>query len=114
MNPTDINSLIGKVLLIGVTLLDKNENVLEQIQVFGPIKRIDGNGVVIKRNVSGADLVIPPDFENIHKAKTGEYKLRSTGEVVIDPDFVSSWTVHCANSEMVNSYHQNGFLGYIK
>ena len=110
----EVGSLIGKILLIGITLLDDEESLLEQIQVYGPIEKIDANGIVIRRNQSGSKFSIPADFEHVSKADPGEYRLRSTGEIVIDPDFLSSWTVRSANKESIEKYREFGFSGYEK
>jgi len=37
---------------------------------------------------------LPPDLRAFQDAPPGEYRLRSTGEVVVDPDFISSWTIN--------------------
>ena len=86
----NIDSLLGKILLIGITVLDDNEELISQIQVYGPVIRSNADGIVVRRNQTQNEFTIPPDFENLTTAKPGEYKLRSTGETVIDPDYLSS------------------------
>lgn len=108
----EIGNLIGKVLLVGITFLDDDEELIGQVQVFGPITRVDGNGVVIKRNGNGAKFSLPPDFSNILPADEGEYRLRSTGEVVVDPDYLSSWTVRGAKPGILEEYADRGFPGF--
>ncbi|WP_139042153.1 hypothetical protein [endosymbiont of Riftia pachyptila] len=108
----EINSLINKVLLVGITLIDKDNNVLKQIQVHGNIVRVSSDGISIINNNTNKEFTIPADFENITEASPGEYKLRSTGEVVIDPDYISSWTVHNADENSVDLYESVGFGGY--
>ena len=108
----DIDSLKGKVLLIGISFIDNNEELIEQIQVYGEIAHINGDGITITRGDNGAEFTVPPDFENIHKANPGEYTLRSTGEVVVDPDYLSSWSLHCADREKIAEYTKKGFIGY--
>lgn len=109
----EVSDLIGKVLLIGITLLDDNEELIEQFQVFGEIIRCNSDGVVIHKNGTNQEFTIPPDFENITLAQPGEYKLRSTGEVVTDPDYISSWTVNNSSHERAEEYKKIGFVGYI-
>jgi hypothetical protein len=109
----NIDRFTGKILLVGITLLDENEELIEQIQVYGPIIRIDEKGVIIKRNGCGSEFGIPSDFNNINEAKPGEYKLRSTGELVVNPDYISSWTVNKATKNSVDEYSKSGFIGYV-
>lgn len=109
-----IDSLLDKILLIGITVLDDSEELITQIQVYGPVIRADADGIVIYRNRAQSEFTIPPDLENVSEAKPGEYNLRSTGETVIDPDYLSSWTVHCGNQEQAKQYSEVGFSGYRK
>lgn len=113
-NMKSIDSLLDKILLIGITVLDDNEELITQIQVYGPVIRADADGIVICRNQTQSEFTIPPDFENVSEAQPGEYNLRSTGETVVDPDYLSSWTVRCGNKEQVKQYSEVGFSGYRK
>jgi len=113
-NMKSIDSLLNKTLLIGITVLDDNDELITQIQVYGPVIRSNADGIVICRNQTQSEFTIPPDFDNVSEAKPGEYNLRSTGETVIDPDYLSSWTVRCGNKEQVKQYSEVGFGGYRK
>lgn len=110
----EISSLIDKVILIGITVLDKNDELITQIQVYGPVIRVSAEGIVIKRNVTSAEFAIPPDFEHVIEAEKGEYRLRSSGEVVVNPDYISSWTLRSGNEEDIEYYTNFGFKGFIK
>ena len=80
---------LGKVILVGITYTDPDDEVVGQIQWHGIIEAVEP---LLQIRVSGSDEVrtLPPQVQN---AGPGEYKLRSTGEVVTDPDFLASWTV---------------------
>lgn len=84
---------LGKVILIGVTRLSPDGvTVLRQEQLFGVVAVVDEqSGVTIERQGvhAGERLILPPDLSLFKAASPGEYRLRSTGEVVIDPDFIS-------------------------
>jgi len=43
----------------------------------------------------GADeaFTLPPDLGAFDRAQPGEYRLGTNGETVVDPDYVSTWTV---------------------
>ena len=43
---------------------------------------------------SGEEEWLPPHLEAYQEAAEGEYRLRSTGEVVVDPDWLCTWTIH--------------------
>ena len=86
-------SFIGKHLLIGMTYLDSEDNLIEQKQFHGKIVRINEcEGIVIQLSNSSEEYMLPPDLDSLRAAPKGEYRLRSTGEVVVDPDLLTTWT----------------------
>jgi len=88
-------SYIGKHLLIGITYLDHDGNFIEQKQFHGNIVRInEPEGIIIKLHGSGQEYKLPPDLNALHEAPKGEYRLRSTGEIVVDPDLLTIWTLN--------------------
>jgi len=36
---------------------------------------------------------LPPDLRSLKPAPAGEYRLRATGEIVRDPDYLATWVV---------------------
>ena len=87
--------LPGKMVLIGITYLRPDRSVLEQIQMFGRIEVADsvvGIVVALEGKRGGTKYTLPPDTRGIREAAPGEYALRSTGEVVVDPDYVVTYT----------------------
>lgn len=89
----DEKELKGKVILVGMTYYTKDDVFVEQKQFWGTITSVYDNTIIVKQN-NGEEFSIPNDKTAIEKAKPGEYKLRSTGEVVVDPDFLSTWNVN--------------------
>ncbi|MFX1535690.1 MAG: hypothetical protein ACFFDI_15865 [Promethearchaeota archaeon] len=85
---------IGKYILIGITRLDNEGNIIRQDQYHGIFEAMDDQCIYIRLTNSGEVFTLPPDLSAFQKAEPGEYRLRSTGEVVINPDFTVVWTVH--------------------
>lgn len=85
--------LLGRRVLVGITEVSATGEFLDQRQFVGRIIAVSpSNGIRLQRpDASYYDL--PPDHRALKRARKGEYKLRSTGEVIVDPDFVSSWTL---------------------
>jgi hypothetical protein len=88
--------IIGKTLLIGITYCHPDGSVREQKQLHGIAVEADPNrGVSIAcqgENI-GRRYTVPPDFRSLQPAEPGEYRLKSTGEIIKDPDYTSSWTI---------------------
>jgi hypothetical protein len=83
---------VGKTVLIGITDLDGDGKPIKQRQFFGTIREISvKNGMVITAKNDSTHLALPPDLSTLLPAKPGAYHLKTTGEVVIDPDFLTTW-----------------------
>lgn len=91
-------SFVGKHVLIGMTYLDHAGTFLEQKQMHGTILRADAKKgfEVALINQNGERFWLPPDLRSFEEAAPGEYRLRATGEVVVDPDLICTWTVNRA------------------
>ncbi len=88
-------ALRGCSVLIGITRASAES--LEQEQMFGVITSAnarDGFEVALQGSRNGEVYWLPPDVRNFFPAQPGEYRLRSTGEVVVNPDFTTTWTIN--------------------
>jgi len=94
LDPKNVEKYLGKRLLVGITYKKHDGTLIEQKQLHGTIVRINDNeGIVLRLHGSDEEFRLPPHFESLEPAVSREYRLRSTGELVIDPDFVATWTV---------------------
>jgi len=87
-----LEELVGKYVLIGITRLDHTGEFIRQEQYHGRVTYADRS--IRIRLSTGRDYELPPDTRSFRRAAPGEYRLRSTGEMVVDPDFTTSWTVN--------------------
>ena len=94
LDPDEAAALIDKHVLIGLTYVNHADEPVEQKQVHGRIIRAaKSEGIIVALEPSGEELALPPVLDAVHPAAPGEYRLRSTGEVVIDPDYTATFTV---------------------
>jgi hypothetical protein len=62
--------------------------------VFGIVTVAErGRGICVKSETDGSEFWLPPDTRGISPAEPGEYRNRTTGEVVTDPDYTAAWTL---------------------
>ncbi len=92
-NEITFDDLIGKVLLVGITYYTHDNEYIEKKQLYGTVTEANENGIRVRQK-DGTDFTLPPDLGSTKRARQGEYKLRSTGEVVVNPDFLATWTVN--------------------
>lgn len=87
-DPELAKSYIGQHLLFGISYLDHEGNLLKQEQNHGEIIEITAQVINVKLRGSEQILALPPFVNELEPAASGEYKLRATGEVVINPDLI--------------------------
>lgn len=91
--------LIGKVLLVGITYYTKENEVLEQKQFYGTVVEANESIIRIKQK-DETEFSLPPDLSSTKRARPGEYKLRSTNEIVVNPDFFATWNLVKPNNPL--------------
>lgn len=93
---TFASALVGKHVLVGVTYTSKSGEFKSQDQFHGIVQKVDPKDGILLSLKGGRDgewRWLPPDTRAFSKAPKGEYCLRSSGEVVKDPDYTSTWTI---------------------
>ena len=88
-----LSVMVGRRLLVGITFLDESGNVTNAQQFCGRVLEVADGVVVVERPGEPEPAVLPADVAAYRKAQSGRYTLRDTGQIVIDPDFVSTWQV---------------------
>lgn len=84
--------LDGAVVLVGMTYHEPSGPRDEQF--FGTVIATDQTeGVTLRPggSRSGEIFRLPPDLRAFFPAEAGTYRLRQTGEVVVDPDYTVVW-----------------------
>lgn len=96
-NQDEADLLVGQYVLVGITYTASDGiTVKSQVQCHGRITKADEQGVAIAcegKTWGGQTATLPPDLRAMSAAAPGEYRLRSTGETVKDPDLLMTWTV---------------------
>jgi hypothetical protein len=95
-------SYLNKTVLIGVTHLrsvDGEDKVISQEQKFGTVSAWNLNVGIEVTLKSNEVLNLPPDATLLQPSDFSEFHLRSTGEVIHNPDFVTIWNVYHPEQE---------------
>ena len=87
-----LDDLIGKVLLVGVKYYTHDNEFIGQNQFYGIVTEANDDTIRIKQK-DGSEFTLQPDLSSVKRARAGEYTLRSTGEMVINPDFLATWSL---------------------
>ena len=92
MEGPSFSDLVGKVMLVGITYYAYDKQFIEQKQYHGTVIRANEKGIVIRKS-NGEEEKLPPDLRSTKPAPSGEYRERSTGEIVENPDYLTTWNV---------------------
>ncbi len=85
--------MIGARVVIGVTYHGVGD--VRPEQMFGTIESVDavtGFKFILDGSRRGEAYRLPPQIDVFKPARPGEYRLKATDEIVIDPDYTTAWT----------------------
>ena len=88
------DDLIGKHVLVGLMYENADGSEGERQQFHGTVVSASaaaGIRLVLNGESEGQQYTLPPDLRAFSRAKPGKYRLRATGEVVSNPEFLASW-----------------------
>ena len=102
--------LQGKVFLIGLTFIDKEGELIEQYQTYGTVSELTNEGLIRIKRKDETIFQMPYDKETINKAENGEYRLRATKEVVINPDYIMTWEISTNGNEDLEKTKMYGYI----
>jgi hypothetical protein len=88
-----LSVMVGHRLLVGITISDVEGQITSAQQFCGRVLDVGDGVVVVERPGEDEPAVLPADVAAYRKAEAGHYTLRNTGEIVVDPDFLSTWHV---------------------
>ena len=90
-----INSYVGKYVLVAVTYLDASGKEENSMQMHGVVESASEQGITLalKGERDGETWTMPADAKAISAAQPGRYELPETGEIIENPDFISTWMV---------------------
>jgi SMI1-KNR4 cell-wall len=84
---------LGKRVLVGITVLSPDEDeVVERHSFAGTVAHVEPGGIELKLD-DQTSYWLPPDATALREAAPGEYSLRDTGQTIVDPDYVATWTI---------------------
>jgi hypothetical protein len=89
------NAMIGKRMLVGLTHMNHENETTGVTQFHGEVVRASSRaGIVLRMSNSDVEFALPPDLSQIEPAPPGDYRLRSSGEVVKNPDFLCTYVIY--------------------
>ena len=89
-----LRHLVGTRLLVGISVRAPDGTLLRQEQFCGRVLDVAQGAVVVDRpHAPGDPARLPADPAAYDVAAPGKYVLATTGETVVDPDYLTTWEV---------------------
>lgn len=90
---------IGSYILVRLNYCDEEGEIVEQKQFHGHVHNVSDEEVVIRNKQTGKEVSLPPMFGSYIRADKGTYDLPSLGETIVDPDFITEWTLRASSGK---------------
>ena len=85
---------VGKRILVGLTYLNANGDVQEQVQLHGLISCVGEHTLTFEKADGSGQFAIPFDGQLTAADPEAIYTQRCTGETVSGVNFIASFTIH--------------------
>ncbi len=89
----EYNGYVGKHLLMSLTYLDPSGAGEHKSQLHGVITRINEAIIAVERQDTGEEFTLPADLSALEVAAEAEYRLKPSGEVVVNPDYLVVYAI---------------------
>jgi hypothetical protein len=104
------NKIRGKLILIGISFINNEGALIEQYQTHGFIENLTNSGIIRINRSENNIFQIPYDPEILKEAEPGEYRERTTGIIIKDPDFIMSWEVTVKSIYDLDEIKRSGYI----
>jgi len=109
-NQISHNALIGKLVIIGISFYDSNENLIEIFQTHGIVEKTEDSQILqIRKNDNGI-FQLPFYPETIQEAPSGEYSEKSSSTIITKPDYMILWDLSVKDQEIIDKVKEFGYL----
>ncbi len=95
MNIERARIAIGRRVLVGLTAISPDGQILERRQLAAELIAVREDGLALMAD-EGGSFGLPPDIRGLREAAPGEYRLRESGEVIANPDYTYTSTINLA------------------
>ncbi|OGB33936.1 MAG: hypothetical protein A3F78_14020 [Burkholderiales bacterium RIFCSPLOWO2_12_FULL_61_40] len=106
-----LEDLLQKTCVIGVSYFDTQGELMKQNQCAGQVVKVDAeNGISIALRhsdpaVAAADFIVPPNLEAWFKAPAGRYRHAPSGMDMENPDYLVTWNVFRTQDHTLDGQH---------
>lgn len=107
-----LEDLLTKSCVIGVSYFDVQGELLKQAQYAGTVIKVDAElGITIRLQhidptVEQAEFILPPNLQAWFNAPPGHYRHAPSGVDMQNPNFLVTWNVHKTRDSTTEGQHE--------
>lgn len=107
-----LDDLLEKTCVIGLSYFDKDGTLLKQTQYAGTVARVDReHGISVQlqhsdANVEQAAFIVPPNLDAWFKAPPGRYRHAASGVDMENPDYLVTWNIYRTREQTAEGQHE--------
>lgn len=107
-----LEDLIDKTCVVGVSYFDLDGALMKQNQYCGQVVKLDAeDGISIRLRhsdaaVEQAEFILPPNLDAWFKAPPGHYRHAPSGVDIENPDYLVTWDVHRTQDNAAEGQHE--------
>jgi hypothetical protein len=107
-----LEDLLTKTCVIGVSYFDEQGALLKQTQFAGQVQKVDAeHGIAVQLRhsdpaVTQADFIVPPNLDAWFKAPPGHYRHAPSGMDLENPDYLVTWNVFRTRDDTAEGQHE--------
>ena len=110
MNPNfnfdHAEKIVGKSILIDLTVRDHDERFIEKKMMFGWIVEANQDqGIAVKLEPSGEIYHLVPDLDQLEAPPPGEYRMEPGDQIALNPELRATQVVHLPPPEFEGPVH---------
>jgi len=104
-HPQSEKKYIGKTVIAGINLRDKNNNIVFSYQITGKIIKVNSNGIFLRIQDTNKEFSLPPNLTALKVAMRGIYNLKN-GDVksIENPDYTIIYDVHQTKNNYMSCF----------
>jgi len=103
------DDITGCTCIVSLVFIDDKEMLIDEYHTYGIVEEITEGDILRIRRADGTMFQLPYDDDTIEEAKPGEYKNKTTGEVVEDPDYIIVWDIRVDAKADIEAIKLNGY-----
>jgi len=109
-NQISHNALIGKLVIIGISFFDSNDDLIDTFQTHGIVEKSDNHELLRIRKKDNGIFQLPFDPDTIQEAPSGKYSEKHSSTIITNPDYMILWSISVKDDDRIDEIKEFGYI----